>query len=62
MQVIGVVINKKHLLNNHWFSIYLLVNENNEPLTVNSRFIDNKSIFYTPNQTFILDAKVRNLS
>ena len=56
MQVIGVVINKKHLLNNHWFSIYLLVNENNEPLTVNSRFIDNKSIFYTPNQTFILDA------
>ncbi|WP_323589616.1 helicase HerA domain-containing protein [Aliarcobacter butzleri] len=54
-QVIGVVINKKHLLNNHWFSIYLLVNENNEPLTVNSRFIDNKSIFYTPNQTFILD-------
>ncbi|WP_323592351.1 ATP-binding protein [Aliarcobacter butzleri] len=56
MQVIGVVINKKHLLNNLWFSIYLLVNENNEPLTVNSRFIDNKSIFYTPNQTFILDA------
>lgn len=55
-QVIGVVINKKHLLNNYWFSIYLLVNENNEPLTVNSRFIDNKSIFYTPNQTFILDA------
>lgn len=55
-QVIGVVINKKHLLNNHWFSIYLLVNENNEPLTVNSHFIDNKSIFYTPNQTFILDA------
>jgi hypothetical protein len=54
-QVIGVVINKKHLLNNHWFSIYLLVDENNEPLIVNSRFIDNKSIFYTPNQTFILD-------
>lgn len=54
-QVIGVVINKKHLLNNHWFSIYLLVDENNEPITVNSRFIDNKSIFYTPNQTFILD-------
>ncbi|MCT7568507.1 ATP-binding protein [Aliarcobacter butzleri] len=54
-QVIGVVINKKHLLNNHWFSIYLLVNENNEPLTVNSRFIDKKSIFYTPNQTYILD-------
>lgn len=54
-QVIGVVINKKHLLNNHWFSIYLLVDENNEPLTVNSRFIDNKSIFYTPNQTFILE-------
>ncbi len=26
-QVIGVVINKKHLLNNYWFSIYLLVNE-----------------------------------
>lgn len=54
-QVIGVVINKKHLLNNYWFSIYLLVDENNEPITVNSRFIDNKSIFYTPNQTFILD-------
>jgi len=54
-QVIGVVINKKHLLNNHWFSIYLLVDENNEPIAVNSRFIDNKSIFYTPNQTFILD-------
>ena len=54
-QVIGVVINKKHLLNNYWFSIYLLVDENNEPLTVNSHFIDNKSIFYTPNQTFILD-------
>jgi hypothetical protein len=54
-QAAGVVINKKHLLNNSWFSVYLLVNENNDLLTIDSPHIDNRSIFYTPNQVFILD-------
>ena len=54
-QAVGVVINKKHLLNNDWFSIYLLVDENNEPLSINSLLMDKNSIFYTPNQTFMLD-------
>jgi len=54
-QIIGVVINKKHLLNNHWFSVHLLIDDNNEPLSINSFSTDTRSIFYTPNQTFILD-------
>lgn len=54
--VVGVVINKKHLLNNSWFSIYLLEDENNEPISINSNLpFDKKSIFYVSNQTYILD-------
>lgn len=55
-QVVGAVINKKHLLNNSWFSIYLLEDENNEPISIRSQIsIDNRSIFYVQNQTFKLD-------
>lgn len=55
-QVVGIVINKKHLLNNAWFSIYLLSDENNELISINSNMpIDKKSIFYIPNQVYKLD-------
>ncbi len=58
-QLVGVVINKKHLLNNSWFSIYLLKDENNEPITITSQIqVDSKSIFYTLNQTFKLDMSI----
>lgn len=58
-KVVGVVINKKHLLNSNWFSIYLLINERNEPLVINSKIsIDDKSIFYIPNQTYKLDMEL----
>lgn len=55
-QVVGIVINKKHLLNNAWFSIYLLSDENNELISINSNMpIDKKSIFYISNQVYKLD-------
>ncbi|MGJ0290550.1 DUF87 domain-containing protein [Aliarcobacter cryaerophilus] len=59
-QFIGVVINKKNLLNNSWFSIYILQDENNEPYTLNISLIDNKSIFYSPNQVYLLDLDTLN--
>lgn len=50
-QLIGIVINQKHLLNRNWFSVYLLQDENNNTVTVQSKStIDKNSIFYTPNQ------------
>ncbi len=52
-QLIGIVINQKYLLNNKWFSVYILEDENKNTVTLKSRMvIDKHSIFYTPNQAF----------
>jgi len=56
VQLVGIVINQKHLLNSSWFSVYLLNDEDNNSISIKSKiYIDKNSIFYMPNQVFKLE-------
>jgi hypothetical protein len=51
LQLIGIVINEKHLLNKKWFSIYLLNDEHHQSLSITANTnIDKNSIFSSFNQ------------
>lgn len=57
--MVGIIFNEKYLLNKRWLSVYVLKDDNNEPLKINlatSKFIDDtNTIFSKSNQVFILD-------
>jgi hypothetical protein len=55
-QLVGIVINKKHLLNRTWFSIYLLSDDEGQFISINTNiYTDKNSIFSVSNQVFKFD-------
>ncbi len=57
--IVGIIFNEKYLLNKRWLSVYVLKDDNGEPLVINletHKFIaDTNTIFSKTNQVFQLD-------
>ncbi len=57
--IVGIIFNEKYLLNKRWLSVYVLKDNNGEPLIINletHKFItDTNTIFSKTNQVFQLD-------
>ena len=57
---VGMVINKKYLLNKRWLSVYLFRDEEGNPIRINlqskKRITDDRSIFAQDNGVYLIDA------
>lgn len=62
--LVGMVFNEKHLLNKKWLSIYILEDNDNNPLKINIKtndFLENNNTIYSKkNLVYILDKALLN--
>jgi len=60
-QLVGIVVNKKHLLNHSWFTIYLLSDDEGQSISTNlNTHADKNSIFSILNPVYKLDINSLN--